>query len=388
MFHRLARILRFTQLAALLILALMGAALYYCLTDFERASEWVDHTHEVIQQIEQTRLNTMRSGIWLRNYALAPASSSLERMRSSAAGAEVAARRVEALTRDDPGQHRLAQALVGEVRHLLAIYLEAANLAERQGLEALPPVILAYVREDVTRPVRERLDALEKVEQQLLHARSEVQKRHFERVKQLLFGTVLVVAIALLWSIRYSDRLLRLDRQAVARLAAQAAADPLTGLLNRRELEQQLGLLVQQTVPGGGQAAVMAFDLDDFKPVNDHYGHAAGDAVLKAVGERLQQQCRERDLVARLGGDEFVVVLHSVASRNAAAAIAERMRRTLLAPVDIGGVRVCVGASIGLAMVPADGRDMDSLLKAADAGLYRAKHAGKGGVDSGFPEAA
>ncbi|HSO46462.1 MAG TPA: GGDEF domain-containing protein, partial [Rhizobiaceae bacterium] len=126
------------------------------------------------------------------------------------------------------------------------------------------------------------------------------------------------------------------------------------------------------------QIAVLAVDLDDFKAVNDRYGHAAGDAVLVASAERMQRLLRESDVIARFGGDEFVIVLGQVENAEAAREIASRVVERLSQPIPLaGGGTAHIGASVGIAMSGADGATLDGLLKQADAALYAAKRDGK-----------
>jgi diguanylate cyclase (GGDEF)-like protein len=124
--------------------------------------------------------------------------------------------------------------------------------------------------------------------------------------------------------------------------------------------------------------AVLAVDLDDFKAVNDRYGHAAGDAVLVASAARMKQLLREADVIARIGGDEFVIVLGQVDDAAAAREVASRVVESLSRPIPLaGGETARIGASVGIAMC-CDGEDtLGGLLKTADAALYAAKREGK-----------
>ncbi len=154
-------------------------------------------------------------------------------------------------------------------------------------------------------------------------------------------------------------------------LESLARTDPLTGLLNRRALAARLSerFAEPRTVP----FVVAMLDLDRFKPVNDEYGHAVGDALLCALAARLTSSLREGDLVARLGGDEFALIfdapreIDAVASRVAALSVA------LSRPYRLAGHDIRVTASIGAAVFPHDGNTMASLFEAADAALYREK---------------
>jgi diguanylate cyclase (GGDEF)-like protein len=167
-------------------------------------------------------------------------------------------------------------------------------------------------------------------------------------------------------------------RRLEARIAHMAHHDVLTELPNRLLLRERL----ERAVLGPRreqELAVLCLDLDRFKIINDTLGHATGDALLKAVGERLRNCVREGDTVARLGGDEFSMVQIAAADQPlAATALATRIIAAIAAPFDLGNHQVTVGTSIGVAIYPADGDNPDQLLKNADLALYRAKNEGRG----------
>ncbi|WP_375453554.1 putative bifunctional diguanylate cyclase/phosphodiesterase [uncultured Methylobacterium sp.] len=178
------------------------------------------------------------------------------------------------------------------------------------------------------------------------------------------------------WVVSFED--ITEHRRNEMRIAHMARHDGLTDLLNRMALrEHGLDLLGQSRTEGGRRVAMLCLDLDRFKLVNDTYGHGAGDALLRAVSERICARVRSGDLVARLGGDEFAV-LHRVADAAGAVALAERLIAQVSAPYEIGGYTVAVGMSVGIAMAEEAADDIDRLLKNADTALYRAKSAGRG----------
>jgi diguanylate cyclase (GGDEF)-like protein len=123
--------------------------------------------------------------------------------------------------------------------------------------------------------------------------------------------------------------------------------------------------------------ALMFLDLDQFKFVNDTFGHNVGDDLLKTVAQRLLAQVRQSDTVARLGGDEFVIQLRNPTSKDEVAQIAERIISAIKQPMQCRGQKVQVGASIGIAMFPLDGNGSIELMQNADTAMYAAKSAGK-----------
>jgi diguanylate cyclase (GGDEF)-like protein len=157
----------------------------------------------------------------------------------------------------------------------------------------------------------------------------------------------------------------------------QANHDELTGLPNRRLLVENARRLLSVAMRRDRIAALMVLDLDGFKAVNDAYGHAWGDAMLRRVSMRMSMVLREYDLIARHGGDEFVVLLPEIDDVEAARTVAEKLITAAGEDVEIDGVPMHLGASIGIAVFPADGQDFDALLRRADAAMYVAKQAGK-----------
>jgi diguanylate cyclase (GGDEF)-like protein/PAS domain S-box-containing protein len=157
----------------------------------------------------------------------------------------------------------------------------------------------------------------------------------------------------------------------------EALHDPLTGLANRTLLRDRLEHAVARSARGDAAAGVLFIDLDEFKRINDLYGHAAGDTVLAELARRLRQAVRPADTVARLGGDEFVVVCEDV-DEETALALGRRLDEAIRRPVPVPGGEHLLTASIGIAL---GGDDPESMLAAADAAVYQAKAAGRGRVE-------
>ncbi|PLY60320.1 bifunctional diguanylate cyclase/phosphodiesterase [Herbaspirillum sp. BH-1] len=163
-----------------------------------------------------------------------------------------------------------------------------------------------------------------------------------------------------------------------AEMRHQATHDALTGLPNRNMLHEHLQRAIQVARQKGGLTAVVFVDLDQFKFINDSLGHQVGDELLKTVAQRLQACLRDTDMVARQGGDEFVLVLQN--QTGGEQGIAEVMQRILAAvarPWQAGDREFQVTASIGVSRYPADGKDVETLLKQADSAMYRAKEQGR-----------
>jgi diguanylate cyclase (GGDEF)-like protein len=153
--------------------------------------------------------------------------------------------------------------------------------------------------------------------------------------------------------------------------------DALTKLPNRLQLVARIQQSIDAYAPSRPIFAVLFVDLDGFKTINDSLGHAVGDDLLKACANRLGQTLRHDDMVARIGGDEFVIVVDGLPNASAAASVASSVLRELCHEIMINGVRLRVSASIGIAVFPRDGDNVESLLGNADAAMYDAKQGGR-----------
>jgi diguanylate cyclase (GGDEF)-like protein/PAS domain S-box-containing protein len=167
-------------------------------------------------------------------------------------------------------------------------------------------------------------------------------------------------------------------RRSEAEVTRLARYDALTGLPNRVVMRQTLEAAVRDGVARGGECALFLIDLDRFKTVNDTLGHPVGDMLLREVAERLSHLIGEHGRVGRLGGDEFNVVLPLTGDRERLSAIARALIERLSLPYTIDGVHVSIGASVGIAIGPADGATADAMTRNADLALYAAKADGKG----------
>jgi len=161
------------------------------------------------------------------------------------------------------------------------------------------------------------------------------------------------------------------------RLQHLAHHDPMTGLANRTLLLERLADAVSHATHARSQGALAFLDLDNFKHINDNFGHAAGDTVLREVALRLRQNVRDGDTVARFGGDEFVLVINDQPQLADLADMVERVRASVAAPIAVGDREILPGTSIGVAVFPRDGRNVDQLMRAADAAMYHAKALGR-----------
>jgi diguanylate cyclase (GGDEF)-like protein len=180
---------------------------------------------------------------------------------------------------------------------------------------------------------------------------------------------LILISLSVLWAA---------SRRLEEELRTLATRDPLTGLYNRRALEELGAKEISRTIRSGVPVAVIVIDIDHFKPLNDHYGHQAGDVVLKWLASVMRNHVREHDVLARFGGEEFVVLLPETAL-EAATIVAEKLRAEIeRAAIMFGKTgRLNMTASFGVASLFGERANWFSLIKAADDALYAAKAAGR-----------
>jgi len=248
------------------------------------------------------------------------------------------------------GQSKIVQVLVDEA----AQDLSSVNSVFKQRLEGRNPTPNIYQAlkksEAIEDKVQEAADKLSLVNAAL---KDEVRERHVLESK--------LEAVT--------------QREEASRHAA--VHDPLTGLPNRVLFNDRLEHGLAQARRHGWSLGVMFIDLDDFKKINDTYGHDAGDSVLKTIAARLTERVRDDDTVSRHGGDEFLYLLTAVNDEQDLPAIAEKIIALIEMPcrIDVGDLTVdaCVGASVGISIFPKDGATADILIQLADKAMYRAK---------------
>lgn len=178
------------------------------------------------------------------------------------------------------------------------------------------------------------------------------------------------------WQLSRLRREIRKRRYAHDAALEQAQHDALTGLPNRRKFEDAFPQLTG-SIKVGGFRAVMMLDVDGFKPINDVYGHAFGDNLLRSFADRLTEVVGPHGLVARLGGDEFAIVTPELADKSEAAGLARRILARIQENFEVGSRKVAIGTGIGISIFPDDGYSATELLRRADIALYRAKTSGR-----------
>lgn len=191
----------------------------------------------------------------------------------------------------------------------------------------------------------------------------------------ILWTAMALLSIAPSWMLASGLARRQLSRE---QLWQMATYDTLTGLFNRHSFKRILDQIMDESRRYDRCFAIFFIDLDGFKSVNDRMGHDAGDTVLQQAAKRMRDCLRSTDRLARLGGDEFCAIILEVDSRDKASRVAQKLISELKRPFDLEKGTGQIGASIGIALFPWDGRNSESLVKSADTAMYTAKSEGKG----------
>ena len=209
---------------------------------------------------------------------------------------------------------------------------------------------------------------------------TDVRKRHFELTMSTISDDdVLESDVGHRYEIYGTARDISDQIAAEEFINFQAYHDILTRLPNRALFKDRLSVAITQAHRNQEKLAVMFIDLDRFKVINDSLGHTMGDRLLQSVSQRLLSCVRKGDTLSRFGGDEFTILLPNIKNESTALQVAEKMLESIKTPFDIAGHEIYIGASIGIAVYPDAGEDIEALIKNADIAMYRIKSSGKNG---------
>ena len=377
-FSGFRRVLNKGLLIFALIITVLFAMIVYQHQRSEEAVRSVEHTRQVIAYINALRTYLLNLDNAVRKYAESQNPADLDPSLICRQSSCPSAGQLIALIGTDGAQSsRLAPlpALQSALETGFSSLQQsaaggAATPPPEQGLGGFDKSAIEQIHRILIETEREELNQLETREAARIRG---------ENLSSGLLGLAgLWMGLALFGLYRETMRLIRAGIHAEQTIRQLSLRDPLTGLANRRFLQENETHLIARARRSQIQMAVLAVDLDDFKAVNDRYGHAAGDEVLVTSANRMKQLLREADVIARFGGDEFVIVLAQVDDAAAARDVAGRVVDSLRQPIPIaaGGI-AHIGASVGIAMCGTDGETLNDLLKKADAALYAAKREGK-----------
>ena len=375
-FSGFKRVLHKGALIFALIITVLFVMIFFQHQRSEEAVRSVDHTRQVIAYIDALRTYLLNLDTAVRKYAESQDPAYLDpSLICRQSTCPSAGQLIALIGAGDAQTARLAplpalQSALETGYDALQQRAQARIYATQPELGGFDKSAIEQIHRILIETGREELNQLEMREKARVHG---------QNVSLALLGVAgLWMGLALLGLYRETIRLIGAGIHAEQTIRQLSLHDPLTGLANRRFVHENEKHLIAGAKRSGKQLAVLAIDLDDFKAVNDRFGHAAGDEVIVTSAERMKQLLRESDVIARFGGDEFVIVLGQVDDAEAAREVARRVVESLSQPISLaGGGSAQIGASVGIAMCCTDGETLDDLLKKADAALYAAKRDGK-----------
>lgn len=372
------RLLRKGALIFAIIIAILVAMIFYQRQRSLDGIRSVDHTRQVIAYIDALRIYLLNLDTAVRRFAESGDSIYLDpRLICRQAPCPSAEQLIVLIRADAIQAARLAP--LPALQSALETGFSALQEHGQAGGDASPPAReLAGFDKSAIEQIHRILIETEREELNQLETREKARNRD-QTVSSVLFGLAgLWTGLALIGLYRETVRLIKAGINAEQTIRQLSLRDPLTGLANRRFLNENERYLMAGARRSRTQMGLLVVDLDDFKAVNDRHGHAAGDEVLVTSAERMKGLLREADVIARIGGDEFVIVLEQVEDAEAAREVASRVVQSLSQPVPLaGGGTASIGASVGLAMCCSSGETLDDLVRKADAALYAAKRDGK-----------
>ncbi|MFI4939719.1 MAG: diguanylate cyclase domain-containing protein [Burkholderiales bacterium] len=357
--------------------ALLICSVYGITTTIMHTAISVSQTYEVISAIENLRAGLVDAETGERGYVITGETSYFPVYFDTLQRIQWETDLIDALIADNPSQ----RALFSKLKRLIAYRLKTIRIIveTRQAGSIDDARELVSINEDKLEMgrIQDVLNRMEEEENTQLNTRIDARNTAYRHFWWTLGAFIATVSAVGFWQYTRIKRIMRLDEHARQRIRRLAEHDPLTGLPNRRLLQAKLDLALAYATRSGKMVGVMFIDLDGFKAVNDKLGHQAGDELLKKVAQRLRQGTRISDLVARLGGDEFVVVLSELEQPGDVSHLAKKLIDMVSSPFSIAGSSVCISASIGISMFPANGNTGAELLGNADDAVYRAKESGK-----------
>lgn len=360
--------------------AVGGVLAYRSVVELIETSRRTEQTHEVLTElgILEARLIDLQNG--QRGFLLTGNERYLKPYLDASIVLYTTLDAVAALTAESEKQQTAITRLRDLISPRHALLDRTITLRRAQNLKAVTEIMRTEEGRRLMDEIRETLLAMREEEYLLLDQRRAQEQSSLRR--SLLIGVsggvALLLLLALIAFLIRDDLAMRAQLQeTVLRMAYH---DALTGLPNRAALEERLQGALSRARRHSRLLAVLYFDLDGFKAVNDRHGHQAGDELLHEIGRRVSGVLRDADTLVRLGGDEFVVLLEDIAGPGGVDVTARKILAEVARPFVASRERECrVTASIGISLCPRHGDDAETLIRRADAAMYEVKSRGKGG---------
>lgn len=340
--------------------------------------KYLRHSREVIQSMNEFKIVLLELELSERDYLITGRDPFLEnhtRYRNELLQRHHA---LSEMVADNPQQAARAYALQPLLKARLALSEQLLGQRDDYGLSGAQPLIAQGLDHVHNGRIDEVLRQMQIEEAHLLQARRDKFDVSMGKRKSLAMASVAIIMGLLIALMAWVRQELQRRRRRFRQLNHFAHIDLITGLPNRRQFLLTASTMLALAQRQQSMIAVMMLDLDGFKGVNDSYGHEVGDKLLHEVGQRLQASIRASDLVARFGGDEFAIVMSEADNLDHVRGLAQKLIDAICAPYALDeGHFDSVGISIGIALFPEHGADVDTLLQHADRALYASKRTGR-----------
>lgn len=355
---------------------LIGWSMFDIISDFKSAAMLKARNHEVVATLNKLQIHLTNAEKSQRGYILGgelgatPYVDAVEEVRWTTD-------LIHALASKDPFQRDKAVQLEKHVEARLATLQFLVELRDAGNTQSAHLMMSGEQDKIETERINNVLKEMETYENTRLDEALHVRDNAYDKMWIMLAAVTLALFGGAVWQYRRVNRIMHQAAESNAEMQHLANHDVLTGLPNRRLLQDRLDAHIAAAGKDGLSLAVMYMDLDGFKKVNDTIGHDAGDELLQSVARRLKAAIRSSDTVARIGGDEFIVVVPELDGPATVAQIAGTLVDAISKPYSIKGRTISVSASIGISVCPDNGTSSAELMNIADQALNQAKNSGK-----------
>ncbi len=332
------------------------------------------HTHEVLEESHRFYQTIIFLQTKMRAFYISGNESLLNDIRSGINKLERTFERLQEMTRDNPIQQKNLETLSLMLQgRITTIKYFIQN--KEQFLSKTPSQLKDYIEnnEKLIDQIQDQLNIINAEESGLMTIRNNSLIEHSKKLEfysrlGMIITTIIIIIGVIVLLIQ-----LKILHEVEEKLEHMAQHDKLTGLFNRRYLKIKIKEAMQQSKRHNEKLAIVFVDLDNFKPINDKFGHETGDLVLKKLGKRLLKNVRLIDTVIRQGGDEFVIILSGIHNTNDLETVIEKIMTIIRKKMIINDMEFEITASMGISLYPEHGDNVDTLLKTADQAMYLAK---------------
>lgn len=344
----------------------------------ERTQDDISQTHKLVKDLDRLEFTSLEVTMLLRAFVISGDIRSMDELPALRSRIGFLRSRIEAEVREDSGLTAHYHQFLNYADQRKEFVNKVIDARKREGFSAAKAMEATSEDDRLFTCMEREMNAMLDVVLSRLAAQEASNQVLQKRIVSEEWTTIILTLLLLIAMGIKLATVVAANTRLLADLIHRSEFDLLTDIPNRRQLEQQLNMLLEKAAIDGSIFALIFIDLDRFKQINDSHGHRVGDLFLQHAARRMKHQLRPGDLLARLGGDEFAVLLASVPDRKLSLDIAHRLERSFDSLFDIGNLQIQGSASMGIALYPDDGNDAEALLHSADMAMYAVKQSHKG----------